>query len=112
MSNIFSDVLPSYNQEQEEIKSNLKKALLDSDDSDDENSSLLTLKPKTTKSEDKAPSDEETEIHEWLMGNKEKVKNKEIEKELKPLHDIWTNPELDDGESFLRDYILKKRYSS
>ncbi|KAI5718592.1 hypothetical protein M8J77_023608 [Diaphorina citri] len=105
-----ADVLPSYNQEQEEIKSNLKKALLDSDDSDDENSSLLTLKPKTTKSEDKAPSDEETEIHEWLMGNKEKVKNKEIEKELKPLHDIWTNPELDDGESFLRDYILKKRY--
>lgn len=107
----MSDVLPSYNEEQEELKSSLKKALL-SDDSDDDNSSLLTLKPKVEvkKEVQDSTSDEETEIKHWLTGAKDKLKNKEIEKDLKPLHDIWTNPHLDEGEVFLRDYILNKRY--
>uniref|UniRef100_A0A8D8XI63 Protein KRI1 homolog n=1 Tax=Cacopsylla melanoneura TaxID=428564 RepID=A0A8D8XI63_9HEMI len=104
------DVLPSYNEEQEELKSDLKKALLDS--SDDEDSSLLTLKPKVKLEVKKEleSSDEEVDLKQWLTGSKNELKNKEVEKDLKPLHDIWTNPELDEGETFLRDYILNKRY--
>ncbi|KAL1451188.1 hypothetical protein WDU94_003472 [Cyamophila willieti] len=100
-----SDVLPTYNEEQEQLKSNLKKAVLDS--SDDEDSSLLTLKSKVKQ---EVIEDEEVELNQWLLGSKNELQNKEVEKDLKPLHDIWTNPELDEGETFLKDYILNKRY--
>ena len=38
------------------------------------------------------------------------MKNQEDEGELKPLKDFWTDKNLDDGEKFLRDYILNKKF--
>lgn len=32
------------------------------------------------------------------------------QEELKPLHDCWTNPNLDANEKFLRDYVLNSKY--
>lgn len=35
---------------------------------------------------------------------------KEGVEDLKYLHDYWNDPKLDEGEKFLRDYILDRKY--
>ena len=46
----------------------------------------------------------------FILGHKDHLKDKEEEGELKTLKDYWTDKNLDDGEKFLRDYILNKKY--
>uniref|UniRef100_A0A671S6C8 Protein KRI1 homolog n=1 Tax=Sinocyclocheilus anshuiensis TaxID=1608454 RepID=A0A671S6C8_9TELE len=52
---------------------------------------------------------EEADYVEWLKGQAELEGEEEV-KDMKYLRDYWNNPELDEKESFLRDYMLKKGY--
>lgn len=44
-----------------------------------------------------------------MKGQESNINEKEQET-LKPLRDFWSNPGLDEGEKFLRDYILNNKY--
>lgn len=52
---------------------------------------------------------EEADYIEWLKGQKTELEDKQTEGELKSLRDYWTDPKLNEGEQFLRDYILNKK---
>ena len=97
------------NVEQEKaLKNSFKEALKDSD-SEDEKDGWSGLFKKRKKTDEEIKS-ENAEYKLWLAGEKNKLKDKEEEKELKGLRKFWTDPSLDKGEQFLRDYILNKRY--
>ncbi|CAH1976235.1 unnamed protein product [Acanthoscelides obtectus] len=97
---------PTYVEEQNQIKDSLKKALDEVDDNDNEWGGLFKQRTKTKEDKDK----EETDYIQWLAGQKKELKDKKEEKQLKPLKDYWNKPNLDEGEKFLRDYILNKRF--
>ncbi|XP_035698638.1 protein KRI1 homolog [Branchiostoma floridae] len=96
-------VSPSYYEEQEQIKQSFKQALSAGDD-DDEYGSLLVERQRTQEELD----EDERDYKAWLTGQKEELANKY--KDMGPLKQYWTNPELDKGEAFLRDYILNQEY--
>ncbi|XP_070838084.1 protein KRI1 homolog [Chaetodon trifascialis] len=105
---------PSYIQEQRELKESFRKFIQDSDDDDEDDSNkgsegdgsrLLTRRIKTLEEKDK----EEADYVEWLKGQTELDGPEEV-KDMKYLRDYWNDPELDEKERFLRDYVLNKGY--
>ncbi|XP_072224767.1 protein KRI1 homolog [Leuresthes tenuis] len=100
---------PSYMQEQKELKESFRKFIEDSGDEEggeaDGVSELLTRRMKTQEERDK----EEADYLEWLKGQDEGEGLEEV-KDLKYLRDYWNDPELDEKERFLRDYMLNKGY--
>ncbi|XP_063787461.1 protein KRI1 homolog [Pseudophryne corroboree] len=98
---------PTYLEEQRQIKESLSKFVEDSDDDGDDRttSSLLTKRLKTKKEQDK----EDEDYIAWLKGQKD-VEERDDVKEMSYLKEYWTDPALDDGEKFLRNYILNKEY--
>lgn len=101
---------PSYIQEQQEIKESFRKFIQDSDDEEkegeeDEVANLLTRRIKTQEEKDK----EEADFVEWLKGQAELEGPEEVT-DMKYLRDYWNDPELDEKERFLRDYVLNKGY--
>ncbi|XP_071330592.1 protein KRI1 homolog [Trachinotus anak] len=101
---------PSYIQEQKELKDSFRKFIQDSDDEDEGReeegrSQLLTRRIKTQEEKDK----EEADYVEWLKGQAELEGPEEV-KDMKYLRDYWNDPELDEKERFLRDYVLNKGY--
>ena len=52
--------------------------------------------------------EEESDYILWLKGKKAKLVGGE--QDLAGLKSIWTAPDLDPDEAFLKDYILNKRY--
>ncbi|XP_076267735.1 protein KRI1 homolog [Rhynchophorus ferrugineus] len=96
---------PTYVEEQNILKENIKNALSNIDDDEEDN----YLIKRDNKSQETS-QEENTEYKEWLGGKSDKLTDNDIKSELKPLKDFWNDPNLDDGEKFLRDYILNKRY--
>nr|XP_057906001.1 protein KRI1 homolog isoform X2 [Doryrhamphus excisus] len=101
---------PSYIQEQKQLKESFRKFVHDSDDGDEGSedeggSQLLTRRMKTQEEQEK----EEADYVDWLKGQAGLDGPEEV-KDMKYLRDYWNDPQLDEKECFLRDYILNKRY--
>lgn len=107
---------PSYIQEQKALKESFLKFVQDSDEEEEEDDAdvgeggagkaqLLTRRIKTQEEKDK----EEADYVEWLKGQAELEGPEEV-KDMKYLRDYWNDPELDEKECFLRDYVLNKGY--
>ncbi|XP_039627272.1 protein KRI1 homolog [Polypterus senegalus] len=93
---------PSYIKEQKEIKDSFRKFIEDSEEEEDD-VELLTRRIKSQEEKDK----EEEDYLQWLKGQGEA--SADIQ-DMKYLRDYWNDPDLDDGEKFLRDYVLNKGY--
>ena len=52
--------------------------------------------------------EEERDYIRWLKG--EKMKMESGGGDFSGLRNLWTAPDLDSGEAFLRDYVLNRRY--
>lgn len=53
---------------------------------------------------------EENEYKLWIQGQIDEISDEKAGEELTGLRAYWNKPDLDDGEAFLKDYILNKRY--
>ncbi|XP_058232008.1 protein KRI1 homolog isoform X2 [Hemibagrus wyckioides] len=96
---------PSYIQEQKELKESFQQFVQDSGDEASDDEGLLTRRHKTQEEKDK----EEADYVEWLKGQAE-LEGKDEVQDMKYLRDYWNDPQLDEKETFLRDYILNKGY--
>nr|XP_006631667.1 PREDICTED: protein KRI1 homolog [Lepisosteus oculatus] len=97
---------PSYIQEQKQLRDSFRKFVEDSDDDgSSEGAELLTRRVKTQEEKDK----EESDYVEWLKGQAELEEAGGVQ-DMKYLRDYWNDPQLDEKERFLRDYILNKGY--
>ncbi|XP_010872832.2 protein KRI1 homolog [Esox lucius] len=100
---------PSYIQEQRELKESFRKFIQDSDEEgsvkEDDDSQLLKRRTKTQEEKDK----EDEDYVNWLKGQAELESPEELQ-DMKYLRDYWNDPELDEKERFLRDFVLNKGY--
>jgi len=100
--NLRNDGDLTYNEEMKSIKESFKNAMNDEEADDD----ILT---KRTKSE-KETQEEAESYKAWLAGQKSEVGDSVIEDKMKGLRDFWNKDDLEEGEKFLKDYLLNKRY--
>ncbi|KAJ3601751.1 hypothetical protein NHX12_032718 [Muraenolepis orangiensis] len=78
---------PSYIQEQKELRESFRKRVRTQDEKD---------------------KDEEDYV-EWLKGQTDMEGAEDLE-DMKYLRDYWNDPQLDEKERFLKDFVLNKRY--
>ncbi|XP_063048581.1 protein KRI1 homolog isoform X2 [Engraulis encrasicolus] len=98
---------PSYMQEQKDLKESFRKFIQDSDEGSDNDDDGQLLKRRTKTEEEKEK--EEADYVEWLKGQVE-MEGKEEVQDMSYLKEYWNNPQLDEKECFLRDYVLNKGY--
>ncbi|CAH2041952.1 unnamed protein product, partial [Iphiclides podalirius] len=94
----------------EKESSEKKVVLTDSDeDSEDDNPNIFKIEKKAEINDEKQELNKDGKLKDYLTGKVEHV-DEEVEKDLAPLKALWSDPQLNEGEAFLRDYILNKRY--
>ena len=91
----------SYNEELKSIKAKFQKEL----NSEDENEDFLTERKKTKE----VTQQEDDDYKLWLAGQNSNV-DETVKEKMGGLRDYWNEEKLDDGEKFLKDYLLNKRY--
>ncbi|KRZ97286.1 Protein KRI1 -like protein, partial [Trichinella sp. T8] len=97
----LTDCVPTY----VETQRNLIQSFANIPVSDEEDDTLLMEKVKTATEEDQ----EESSFAEWLQGKSVNYSSPDKE-DLAFLQKYWNNPQADEGELFLRDYLLNRRY--
>ncbi|KAH3721145.1 protein KRI1 homolog [Dreissena polymorpha] len=98
-----------YQEEQEMLRKSVVAAAGDLSDESDSEGSLKLLKPREKTRAEKQR--EEADYLEWLKGQSEGLGvEKQVGVELEPLKNYWQRKDLDDGEKFLKNYILNKQY--
>ena len=90
----------TYSDEQEELKNDFKRAAGDTVDE-----MILTVRKK----DESQLRKEEEDYVEWLKGQ-EREMNKDEARKMSALRQYWVDPNLDNDEVFLRDYILNKAW--
>nr|XP_008102015.1 PREDICTED: protein KRI1 homolog [Anolis carolinensis] len=98
----------SYVEEQKQLKQSFQRFVADSDEEEEENDNLSSLLRKRAKSKEEKEH-EEADYIRWLKGQANSGAEEALQ-DLAPLKEYWNDPKLDEGERFLRDYILNKRY--
>ncbi|XP_068277805.1 LOW QUALITY PROTEIN: protein KRI1 homolog [Nyctibius grandis] len=97
----------SYAEEQQELKESFRAFVADSEEEEEEEgggSALLRRRSQTAEEKE----EEEEDYIRWLKG--QGGAPPEPLQDLVPLQQYWTDPALDPGERFLRDYILNRGY--
>ncbi|XP_053614800.1 protein KRI1 homolog [Plodia interpunctella] len=101
------------NKEKQPEKESKAKTLTfdDSDGDDDDDGNIFSIEKKAEVDDDNAKKENKKEgkLKEFLTGEAEHIDD-EVEKDLEPLKALWSDPKLSEGEAFLRDYILNKKY--
>ncbi|CAJ0605182.1 unnamed protein product [Cylicocyclus nassatus] len=94
----------NYFDQQEQIRNALRKEVEKHDNDEDDDDDLLLPKNKTN--EEKAKEDED--FYSWLKERE----NGEIGEgdDLKGLKEAWRDPNIDENEKFLRDYLANKDF--
>ena len=97
----------THSEEMESIRDSFKAALeSDEEEEEKEEQSFLT-KRKKNKAEVAA---EEKDYKAWLAGQSVEVADTGLKQKMKGLREFWNVENLDEGEKFLKDFILNKRY--
>ncbi|XP_014748717.1 PREDICTED: protein KRI1 homolog, partial [Sturnus vulgaris] len=92
----------SYAEEQRALKESFRAFVADSEEEEEEEEGGALLRPRVRSREEKAQ--EEEQYLRWLRGQAEPPP--EPLQDLEPLQKFWSDPALEPGERFLRDYLL------
>nr|XP_056704289.1 protein KRI1 homolog [Euleptes europaea] len=98
----------SYVEEQKQLKQSFRKFLADSDEEEREGGRSPDLLHKRAKTKEEKEHEKADYIN-WLKGQEEPQAEGALQ-DLAPLREYWNDPQLDEKERFLRDYILNKGY--
>ncbi|KAM3959418.1 protein KRI1 homolog [Aphomia sociella] len=87
----------------------------DSEDDDEDDGNIFSIEKKSEgpiendDEQSKKNNQKDGKLKDYLIGKAEHIDD-EVERDLAPLKALWSDPKLNDGEAFLRDYILNKKY--
>ncbi|XP_053907848.1 protein KRI1 homolog [Cuculus canorus] len=97
----------SYAEEQKELKESFRAFVADSEEEEEEGGGSALLRPRSRTPKEK--EEEEEDYVRWLKGQGGPPPPEPLQ-DLAPLRQFWSDPDLDPGERFLRDYILERGY--
>ncbi|XP_062367810.1 protein KRI1 homolog [Cinclus cinclus] len=92
----------SYAEEQRALKESFRAFVADSEEEEEEEEGGALLRPRIRSQKEK--DQEEEQYLRWLRGQAEAPP--EPLQDLEPLQKFWSDPALEPGERFLRDYLL------
>ncbi|XP_071275087.1 LOW QUALITY PROTEIN: protein KRI1 homolog [Agelaius tricolor] len=102
-----AEASPSYAEDQRALKESFRAFVAESEEEEEEEEGGggALLRPRVRSREEKA--EEEQQYLQWLRGQAEPPP--EPLQDLEPLQRFWSDPGLEPGERFLRDYLLGQR---